>query len=79
MNTLNKHTMANPLLLLLYGGGIMLGGELWLDDFLESLTDEELENLIEEIQEKLRRRARKTKRTETEKDTINHIFSFLFD
>jgi len=30
--------------------------EIWLDEFLESLTDEELENLIEEIQEILRRR-----------------------
>jgi len=31
-------------------------GEIWLEEFLESLTDEELENLIGEIQEILRKR-----------------------
>jgi len=38
----------------------MIGGEIWLEEFLqsflESLTNEELENLIKEIQEELRRR-----------------------
>jgi len=34
----------------------MIGGEIEMNEFLESLTDEELENLMEEIQERLRRR-----------------------
>jgi len=34
----------------------MIGGEIEINEFLESLTDEELENLIKEIQEILRRR-----------------------
>jgi len=34
----------------------MIGGEIWLEKFLEFLIDEELENLMEEIQGELRKR-----------------------
>jgi len=49
--------MANPLPFVVEGGGIMIGGEIEMNEFLEYLTNEELENLIEEIQEKLGKRS----------------------